>query len=796
MAGGKTMRLIFVLIFSITFLSSSAQSIRGRLLADGQPIGMANILIYAPNDSIRPLVFLVTDSIGQFQSTLPAPGTYTLKTALIGYKPITRVLNVNTDLNLGDLSLQLNTRTMQEITVTGKKKLIQKTTTGFVVASDAILTQAAGTATDLLANIPTILVDGEGAITIRGKAPTILVNGRNSNLTANLDRIPASAIERIEVINNPGARYDADGEGGIINIVLKKNTAAGTNGAFALGAGMGAKERLSSSFMLNHKAGAVNLGMNYDNRYARRTRDVNTQRETFDLDQGHFLDQQRNDNRTEQTHNLKLNADYAGKKDELSFEGIFGCENTRNYEPLYTRSYFNDRSFDYGNLRTSDENPFERNWEGNLNYNRKFANSRKTLSSNISYAFGNEEENTLINTAPIDEKGEVIGTDYIQRTRNKELTHLAQGRIDYGFPVSARATVETGYKGILRRVNADFLNAYEQNGQLIPDPLFSNVFDFREQIHAVYGTYKSSLGASKALKYELGLRLEQMNNKGESSNPDTTFRNAFFNFFPSLNMGYKLKDGSMVSFNLGRRINRPGLWQLNPFIDITDSLNRRGGNPNLKPELVNTVELGYSHDWRQVGVMAKAFYRGGTNTILPYTVLLPGGIAFTQPQNIGSSTTYGIESFVNASAGKWWSSTASLSLYNQSIEGDVNGEDINSSLFSWYVKWANTFNFFQSTRAQLLFNYQAPTALPQGRRIAVYNVDLGFQQKIMQGRARLGLTVTDVFNTLENGSTVVTPDFKSTRISKSDTRAVLLTFAMTFGSAFREKLMENKFSAE
>ncbi|MFN9494207.1 MAG: TonB-dependent receptor plug domain-containing protein, partial [Sphingobacteriales bacterium] len=383
------MRLLFVLLLACTGLWSSAQSIRGRLLADGQPIGMGNILIYAQKDSIRPLVLLVTNSIGQFQATLPMPGTYTLKTALIGYKPISRVIEVNTDLDLGDLSLQLNTRTMQEITVTGKKKLIQKTSTGFVVASDAILTQAAGTATDLLANIPTILVDGEGAITIRGKAPTILVNGRNSNLTANLDRIPASAIERIEVINNPGARYDADGEGGIINIVLKKNTAAGTNGAFALGAGMGAKERLSSSFMLNHKAGGVNLGMNYDNRYARRTRNVNTQRETYDLDQGHFLDQQRTDNRTEQTHNVKLNADYAGKKDELSFEGIFGYENTRNYEPLYTRSYFKDKTFDYGNLRTSDENPFERNWEGNLNYNRKFANNRKTLSSNISYAFGN-----------------------------------------------------------------------------------------------------------------------------------------------------------------------------------------------------------------------------------------------------------------------------------------------------------------------------------------------------------------------------------------------------------------------
>jgi hypothetical protein len=243
---------------------------------------------------------------------------------------------------------------------------------------------------------------------------------------------------------------------------------------------------------------------------------------------------------------------------------------------------------------------------------------------------------------------------------------------------------------------------------------------------------------------------------------------------------------------LGQLLGQKDRWKL---VEMKKDWSL-AGNPNLKPELVNTVELGFSHDWRQVGVTAKAFYRRGTNTILPYTVLLPGGIAFTQPQNIGSSTTYGVESFITASAGKWWSSTASISLYNQSIEGDVNGENINSSLFSWYVKWANTFNFFQSTRAQLLFNYQAPTALPQGRRIAVYNVDLGFQQKIMQGRARLGLTVTDVFNTLENGSTVVTPDFKSTRISKSDTRAVLLTFAMTFGSAFREKLMDNKFSAE
>jgi hypothetical protein len=177
-------------------------------------------------------------------------------------------------------------------------------------------------------------------------------------------------------------------------------------------------------------------------------------------------------------------------------------------------------------------------------------------------------------------------------------------------------------------------------------------------------------------------------------------------------------------------------------------------------------------------------------------VLLPGGIALSQPQNIGSSTTYGVESFITASAGKVWNSTASFSLYNQMIKGNVKGDELDNSLFSWYMKWANTFNLWKNTRAQILFNYQAPTAIPQGKRVAVYNAEIGFQQKIMNGRGRLGLTVTDVFNTLKNGNQIYTDEFKITRTSKSDTRAVLLTFAMTFGSAFKEKLMENKFSPE
>ncbi len=788
--------MIALMVLPVTL---RAQLIKGKISSENQPLAMANVMLYASSDTARPVVFLSTDSSGLFEARPPAAGQFTLRVQLIGFVPYSTSFTLSQGqlLDMGTIDMVLAGNTMQEVTVTAKKKLIQRTNTGFTVQTDAILTQAAGTATDLLANIPTVLVDGEGGISIRGKAPMVLINGRNSNLGANLERIPASSIERIEIINNPGAKYDADAEGGIINIILKKNAQKGTNGAFAIGGGYGARERFNSSLLLNHREGNTNLGLSYDNRMGRRTRTVNTDRVTFAADDDHYLYQDRFDERKELTHNLKLNADHTTKrKDQFSFEGIYGYDNDWNYETLV--SNFKDRAntFTEGNQRISDERQLEHNWEGSMNYIRKYANERKQLSAGLSHSYGNESENTLITTTPLNAMAELMGDDFLQKTSNRERTHITTGRLDMSWPLGSKTVLDGGYKGILRNVNANFQNAYEENGVFVVDPVYSNVFDFSEHIHAVYGNFKSSFGTDDEWKYEAGLRLEQMNNNGKNDKGASAFSNSFFNVFPNLNISRRLNEGSLVKLNLGRRINRPWLGQLNPFIDITDSLNRYGGNPNLKPELVNTAEIGWGKDWSRFSLNGTLFYRQGNNTILPYTQLLPGGIAFTQPQNIGRSTAIGLEAFITTNFGKFWNSTASFSMFHQEIEGEVDGDDLNSSVFSWYTKWVNNFNIGKNTKAQVLINYQAPTAIPQGTRIAVYNLDFGMQQKIMKGRGRLGLTITDVFNTLENGSQINTEDFTINRISKSDTRVVLLTFAMTFGTAFKEKLMENKFSAE
>lgn len=791
-------RLLLMILLALIAEYTYSQRIEGRVMSDGQPLSMANVIVFSDKDSSQPVLFTSADSLGYFSGDLPAMGDYNVRVQLIGFTPYRKNISIAQGvLNLGTINLFLENRTMQEITVTAWKKMITRTNSGFTVQTDAILTQATGTATDLLANIPSILVDAEGGVSVRGKSPLILINGRNSNLGNNLDRIPASSIERIEIINNPGAKFDADGEGGVINIILKKNTKQGTNGAFALSGGYGAHERFSGSFLLNHRPGNTNFGLSYDNRIGRRTRKIETDRENFFADDGHYLNQNRFDERKEITHNFKFNADHTtSRKDILSFEAIYGYDNDWNYETLNSR--FSDKSgnFNDANVRISDERQLEHNLEGSINYTRKFSNDKKLLTVGISHSYGNETENTGIESTPVDEFNASAGDPYYQRTRNAELTNITNLRLDMTFPLSGKSFLDAGYKGIIRAVNADFDYEYELNGIYIPDPLYSNVFDYREQVHAIYSTYRSSMGVDEKWKYEIGIRLEQMMNKGESDKALSSFSNNFFNFFPNLNISRKFQSGSMIKLNIGRRINRPWLGRLNPFVDITDSLNQSGGNPNLKPELVNTAELGWGHDWDKISVNANLFYRRGRNTILPYTTLLPGGITFTQPQNIGSSTSYGIESFVTVNPGRFWNSTASLSIFNQTVEGNIGGDELYSSLFSWYTKWVNNFNLWKDLRVQVLINYEAPTAVPQGERMAVYNADLGVQKKILKGKGRIGLTVTDMFNTLKYGNEIVTEDFRSSRISKSDTRAVLLTFAMTFGTTFKEKLMENTYSGE
>lgn len=784
--------LLLSLLTSLSIFAQSPFTIQGKLRDKQAPVEFANVLLYAQSDTVKLLKSAVSDSLGQFKLTA-SNGTYLIKFQMMGYETKRIAFRVQENTDLGTMMLTEDNRLLASVEVVSQKELVQKTTQGFIIKAKDNLTQAGGSATDLLKSVPTVVVDADGAITVRGKGPLILINGRTSGISST-DLIPASSVESVEIINNPSAQYDADSEGGIINIKLKKVTTGGTNAMASIGGGMGAKARGSSAFSINHQSGKWNMGLNYDMKYSERTRAANTTRTSFNQPLNYLLTQGRQDNRTEQTQNLKLNIDYAASdRDVINLEFIGNLEGQDNDETLTSRFASQWGSFTSRNRRESFEVEKALVGEFAITYAHQFASKGEKIVWNASTSIGKENQDTDIITNAQNESGSALGIPFMQRTYSYQKPQTTNLKVDYLRPLSEKVKLETGYKGIIRSTNIDYQNQTLVGGNYVKNASLSNVFDFQEQVHAAYVQIKSE--PSKAWKYDIGLRAEQVNNSGSSiSNSSISFQRNYFNLFPTANLAYFINPSDFVKFSYSRRINRPGLGALNPMIDITDSLNQHGGNPYLKPELVHALELGYNKEGEGWSLSSSAFYRLSSNIIRPFIEMKANGVALTTPQNFGNGSTYGLEEIFNYFPTKFWSVNTSVSIFDQKIDGNVSSMDVANEVVSWYGKMIHNFTLSKTTKLQVIGAYNSPTAMPQGTRMAVYNVDLGFQTKIMKGKGGLGIVISDVFNMQKSGNIASASNFQLERTMKVDTRAVFVTFAYSFANIFKESLLENQFS--
>ncbi|KAF2328626.1 TonB-dependent receptor domain-containing protein [Flavobacterium ginsenosidimutans] len=792
-----------IILFTISQYSFSQKtnSING-IVSDGKtPIEFVDVVLKPVTDTTKISAYAVTDSSGKFILENVSPAEYILKFRLIGFKSQNqKVKYTGSPISMSNIVLQEDANLLNTVVVKSEKKQIQKTTEGFVFNAVSNIAQSGGTAIDMLKNIPTVAVDADDAISLRGKTPFILINGKNSAIT-NMNQIPASSIESIEVITSPTAKYDANAESGIINIKLKKNNLNGINGAAVLGGGFGAKGRLSSSALLNYKNDKWNIGIAYDNRFAGRTKSIEGERTNYFIEDEHFINQNRHDERTEGLQNLKFNANFSpNEKNTFSFEALGNMESQDNDETLKTDIFNSSSQFYSSNKRHSLELERSKAAEFAFNYDRKFSDDRKSLNASITTSYNFHRENTNIDTDNYDENGMLIGDTFWQKTHNYEKENISNAILNYVFPISERSIIETGYKGTFRFFNSDFQSADLVNGDYVINPLASNIFDFNEQINAFYGLLNSysSTKDNQKWKYNLGLRAEQVSNSGKTETGTDNFSNNYLKLFPSASVQLNLKSDEFLKLGYSKRINRPDLDDLNPFIDITDALNPHGGNPYLKPEIIHIVELNYNKEWDNYSFSGNAFYRNANNTIRQYGTLQDNGVVLLQPQNIGNMVTYGLESIFSFKPFSFYDANISLTAFQQNISaGNLEqAEDVVKSAFSWYGKVINNFIPWKGGKLQIIGNYNSAVATPQGKRIPIYNVDMGFQQKLGKGNARLGLVVTDMFNTLESGYKNNTALFKNQRTSKSDTRALMITFAYTFRSDFKEKLLENQFSTE
>ncbi|MBB4801940.1 outer membrane receptor protein involved in Fe transport [Flavobacterium nitrogenifigens] len=792
---------ILLFAFSQNSFSQKKNSINGTVSDGKTPIEFVDVVLKPVSDTTKTIAYAVTDATGKFILENINPSDYILKLRLIGFKTFTQKVKYSgNSISLGNITLQEDANLLNTVVVNSQKKQIQKTAEGFVFNTVSNISQSGGTAIDMLKNIPTVAVDADDAISLRGKTPLILINGKNSAIT-DMNQIPASSIESIEIITSPTAKYDANAESGIINIKLKKNNLNGLNGSAVLGAGFGAKGRMNSSVLLNNKTDKWNLGIAYDNRFAGRTKSIKGERTNYFIDDEHFINQKRHDQRTEGLQNLKFNVDFSpNEKNTFSFEALGNLENKDNDETLKTDIFNNSNQFFSGNQRHSMEIQKAKAAEMAFNYDRKFADDRKSLNASITTSFNFGRENTDIDTNQYDENETVIGDPFLQRTHNYSKENISNAILNYAFPISEKSMIETGYKGTFRFFNSDFQSADFINNEYVVNPLTSNIFDFNEQINALYGLWNSYSGSkeNQKWKYNIGLRAEQVSNNGKTENGSDNFSNNYLKLFPSASIQLNLQSDESVKLGYSKRINRPDLDDLNPFVDITDALNPHGGNPYLKPEIIHIAELSYNKDWDKYSLSGNAFYRNANNTIRQYSILQENGAVLLQPQNIGSMITYGLETIFTLKPISFYDANISLTAFQQNIDvGNLEGvEDVTNNAFSWYGKIINNFLPWKGGKLQIIGNYNSAVATPQGKRIPIYNIDMGFQQKLGKGNARLGLVVTDMFNTLESGYKNNTLLFRNYRTSKSDTRALMVTFAYTFRSDFKEKLLENQFSTE
>ncbi len=792
-----------ILLFAISQYSFSQKtnSVTGTISDGKTPLEFVDVVLKPVTDTTKTAAYAVTDSSGKFVLENINSAEYILKFRLIGFKSNSQKIKyTGTPILLGNIVLQEDANLLNTVVVNSQKKQIQKTNEGFVFNAVSNISQTGGTAIDMLKNIPTVAVDADDAISLRGKTPLILINGKNSAIT-NMNQIPASSIESIEIITSPTAKYDANAESGIINIKLKKNNLNGLNGAAVLGGGFGAKGRMNSSVLLNNKTDKWNVGLAYDNRFAGRTKNIKGERKNYFIDDEHFINQNRSDERTEGLQNLKLNVDFSpNDRNTISFEALGNMESQDNDETLKTDILNSSNQFYSSNKRHSLELERSKAAEFAFNYDRKFSDDRKSLTASITTSYNFHRENTDIDTDNYDENYAPIGDTFWQRTHNYEKENISNAIVNYAFPISEKSIIETGYKGTFRLFNSDFQSADLTNGEYVVNPMVSNIFDFNEQINAVYALWNSYSGSkeNQKWKYNLGLRAENVSNNGATQNNSDHFSNDYLKIFPSGSVQLNLKSDEFLKFGYSKRINRPDLDDLNPFIDITDALNPHGGNPYLKPEIIHIVELSYNKDWDKYSLSGNAFYRNANNTIRQYGVLQDNGVILLQPQNIGNTVTYGLETIFSFKPISFYDGNISLTAFQQNINaGNLpQSEDVVSSAFSWYGKIINNFTPWKGGKLQVIGNYNSAVATAQGKRIPIYNVDMGFQQKLGKSNARLGLVVTDMFNTLESGYKNNTLLFRNSRTSKSDTRALMLTFAYTFRSDFKEKLLENQFSTE
>ncbi|GAB4034174.1 TonB-dependent receptor [Spirosoma jeollabukense] len=783
------MKFYLLLLSLFTFLTLAQGqterqfSIRGTLVDDqNKPVPFGTIALYQ-NAKSTPVTGAISNEAGQFEIRSKS-GQFAIKISVVSYQdrslPIITI--VDKDLDLGNLTIKSSTKRLEEVVVKGERSQMELALDKKIFNVGKDLANAGGTASDILSNVPSVAVDAEGNVSLRGSnSVRILIDGKPSGLVSfkggsGLQQLQGSSIERVEVITNPSARYEAEGMGGIINIVLKKEHKEGINGSFDLITGYPANFGLAAN--INYRRKNLNFFVNYTASYRNTPGRSSLYQELYRNDTT-FVTQQNSTSKLKgQNNNARAGLDYFfNAKNVLTAAYTYRLSKGKRFADINYRDYqFNLNNLRSITSRTQDETETEPNSEYTLTYKRTFAREGHELTADIRYLDNWESSDQYFaqQTFQPDGKTQMIPS-VLQRSVNDETEKQFLVQVDYIQPFSKNGKVEAGLRSSSRDMTNDYsVTQQAGDGAWSPLPGLTNYFIYEEHINAAYGIIGNK---ARKFSYQAGLR-------GEITDVTTTLRQTndvnprhYANLFPSVHFTYDLPRQHALQLSFSRRIRRPQYNDLSPFSTYSDNRNFWSGNPNLNPEFTNAFELGHIKYFGKGSISSSVYYRHTTDKILSVRRVNDQGYSTTRPENLQSENSYGAEFAGSFSPYKWWKLDGSFNFFRAVTNGSNLDVNYQSDTYSWFTRLISRFTIWQSTDIQLRGNYEAPQQTPQGRRKALATLDLSVSKDVLNNNGTLTLNVLDVFNSRRFRSITEGPNFYAENSSQFRLRQINLTFS-------------------
>jgi len=762
------------------------------------PLEYANIVLYDKANKAQ-ITGTITNPNGIFQLTEIKPGIYTLEVSFMGYYASTidtvKIVPGQAGIDLGTIFLEEAVLGLDGLEVTAEKPPIEFKIDKKVVNVSKHYTAVSGTAVDVLENVPSVTVDIEGNVSLRGSSNfTVLIDGRPTVLEASdaLQQIPASTIENIEIITNPSAKYDPDGISGIINIITKKAKLHGINGIANLSIGL--DEKYGGDFLLNYRNSKfqVYLGADYNNStYPGRSQvesqtttgdttsfvhsvgDSRWAREYFGLRGGIDLHLSANDI-------WSLGARYGGRSMERS--SILDFDEWT--EPGDTHSlYISDGSMEREGNYCS----------GAMDYRHTFERNEHEISGQVNLSRRDGEElsvNELLDTHSTITSG--------QQSTETGLSTRWRVKLDYFRPLWGTDRFETGYQTRISR-SEDITEMHEYDtttGIYEFRPEFSHTIKYNRDIHSVYVMYSGemgSLGYQGAMRGEYTYRLMELIGEHESFTVDR------WDFFPTAHISYELPGDQQVMTNYTRRIQRPRGWYLEPFETWSDAYNVRRGNPSIKPEYIDSYELGYQRNFGRSLFSLETYYRITHNKVERVRSVYDANIMLHTIENVGTDYTLGAEMMLQWDIFKSLNLNLTGNLYNYQIKGVLYGDSFTRESFNWSTRVNSTLKLGRLTRIQIIGIYNSPTVSSQGERGGFFMTNMAFKQTLPGEKLSATLQVRDILSSAQYEYDSEGPDFYSHSAFTRNSPVIMFTISYNFNNYRPERRSddrEEEFEAE